>query len=217
MSQVRKISKTSDLPLRVLVVVGHHPDHTGTDAQFAAAAVPIVAQDHVRKNLLAAASFEAATTLPSFTYEHDYTLRMGGVEARLLHFGNACTDGDTVVYFPDLKVVAVGDLFRAAGSPAPDFAAGGSLVHWGNVLEQVLKLDFDTVIASTGTPATRADLEAFKSRIDALVSRATRLVRQGVSKDQLMSRLQTDDLGWHLDLSEAQLAGFYAELTTATE
>jgi hypothetical protein len=28
-----------------------------------------------------------------------------------MHFGNAYTDGDTVVYFPNLKVVSVGDLF----------------------------------------------------------------------------------------------------------
>jgi len=42
-----------------------------------------------------------------------------------MHFGNAHTNGDTVVYFPNLKVVAV-----ATCSPLrrSDFAAGGSLV-----------------------------------------------------------------------------------------
>ena len=30
-----------------------------------------------------------------------------------MHFGNAYTNGDTVVYFPNLKVVAVGDLYAA--------------------------------------------------------------------------------------------------------
>jgi hypothetical protein len=45
----------------------------------------------------------------------------------LFHFGNAYTDADTVVYFPNLRVVAVGNLFSA--TPDPDFSAGGSL--WG--------------------------------------------------------------------------------------
>ena len=46
-----------------------------------------------------------------------------------------------MVYFRNLKVVAVGDLFSAI--PDPDFDAGGSLMGWGPVLAQILKLDFD--------------------------------------------------------------------------
>ena len=85
-----------------------------------------------------------------------------------------------MVYFPNLKVVAVGDLF--ASTPNPDFAAGGSLVGWGPVLAQVLKLDFDVVVPGTGPVVTRADLEAFKTKIDTVVSRATGLVKKGVAE-----------------------------------
>ena len=74
--------------------------------------------------------------------------------------------------------VAVGDLFTA-NTPDPDFASGGSLVGWGPVLAQILKLDFDVVAPSTGPMATRADLEAFKTKIDTLVSRAAGLVKKG--------------------------------------
>src|ERR1700730_13702712 len=47
---------------------------------------------------------------PTITSDHGYTLRLGGVEVKLMHFGNAHTKGGTVVYFSNLKVVAVGDL-----------------------------------------------------------------------------------------------------------
>lgn len=73
-----------------------------------------------------------------------------------------------------LEGVAVGDLFTA-GEPEPDFSAGGSLVNWGPVLSRILELDFDVVVSGTGPPATRADLETFKSRLDTLTSRATEL------------------------------------------
>lgn len=53
---------------------------------------------------------------------------MGGIEARLMHFGNAYTNGDTAVYFPNLKIVALGNLYAAV--PNANFAAGGSLVQW---------------------------------------------------------------------------------------
>jgi hypothetical protein len=64
-----------------------------------------------------------------------------------------------------------------------------------------------------GPPATRADLEAYKTKIDTLVSRATALVKNGVPENQLMAQLKTDDLGWHFNFTGDQLDHFYAELS----
>ena len=111
-------------------------------------------------------------------------------------------------------MVAVGDLFTP-GTPEPDFSAGGSLVNWGPVLSRILELDFDVVVPSSGPMVTRADLEAFKGRIDTLTSRARALVQKGVAKDQLMAELKTDDLGWRLSLTGEALDRFYAELSQA--
>ena len=216
MSQVRKISKLSDLPVRALILTDHHENHSGNSAQFTAAGIPLIAQENAKQHLpttTAAASGAAAGKLPAptVTYDRDYRLRMGGVEVRLFHFGNARTNGDTVVHFPDLKVVAVGDLF-SVDAPEPDFSGGGSLVGWGPVLAQILKLDFDLVVPSAGPLVTRAALEAFKTKIDTLVSRASTLVKNGVAKDQLMAQLKTDDLGWRLNFTGEPLDRFYAEL-----
>jgi len=137
---------------------------------------------------------------------------MGGIAMQLFHFGNACTDGDAVVYFRDLKVVALGDLFTS-GIPQPDYRAGGSLLGWGAVISQILKLDFDVVVPGQGRVVNRAELEAFKGKIDTLVSRATALVRKGVPKDQLLAQLETADLGWKAGFTGDELDGLYAELT----
>jgi glyoxylase-like metal-dependent hydrolase (beta-lactamase superfamily II) len=138
-------------------------------------------------------------------------VKLGGVEVQVMHFGNAHTNGDTVAYFPNLKVVAVGDLY--AKTPDPSFAEGGSLVGWGPVLAEILELDFDVVVPGTGPTVTRADLAAFKGKIDTLVSRAAGLVKKGVSKDRLMAELETDDLGWKLDFTGDRLDRFYDELS----
>ena len=155
LKQVRKIV---DQPVRALVLTSDSEDRTGNNAKFLAAGTQIIAQ----RNLM-------HLTSPTVRYDRAYTLRLGGVEARLLHFGSAHTNGDTVVYFPNLRVVALGDLYGA--TPEPDLSAGGSLAGWSAALAQLLKLDFDIVAPSTGPLATRADLEAFKARIDKLVSR----------------------------------------------
>jgi hypothetical protein len=66
------------------------------------------------------------------------------------------------VYSPNLRVVAPGDLF--ASTPDPDFSAGGSLVGWGPVVAEILKLD---VVAPGSDPTVaRAELQAYKTRID---------------------------------------------------
>jgi cyclase len=208
-----QVSRISDQPVRVLITTDVHADHTGNNAKFLAAGTQIIAHENEKHNLTTYNPSSGEVAPPTMTYDHDYTLRLGGVEAQPMHFGNAHTSGDTVVYFPNLKVVAVGDLF--APTPNPDFSAGGSLVDWGPVLAQILKLDFDVVVPGTGPMVARADLEAFKIKIETLVSRATRLVKQGVPKDQLMAQIKTDDLGWRFSFTGERLDRFYAELSRA--
>lgn len=131
-----------------------------------------------------------------------------------MHFGSAHTGGDTVVYFPNLRVVAVGDRYTP-DAPEVDFAGGGSLMHWGPVLAEVLKLDFGVVAPSAGPTVTRADREAFKTRMDTSVARASAPVRSGVAKDPLMGKLKTDDLGWRFRLTPDPLDRLYAEWSQA--
>lgn len=206
-----RVRRISDQPIRALIVTDYRDVHTGNDAKFLEAGTRIIAQENVKQNLLIDASPNAKMATPSITYDREYRLRLGGVEAQLMHFGNAHTSGDTVVYFPNLKVIAVGDLFAPA--PNPDFSAGGSLVNWGAVLAQILKLDFDVAVPSTGPQVSKSDLVAFKAKIDTLVSRATGLVKNGIPKDQLMAHLKTDDLGWQLSFTGDQVDRFYAELS----
>ena len=210
-SLLKQADRITEQPIRVLINTDHHEEHTATNARFIAAGAQIVAHENVVRNLAKTESTRGATAPPTKTYDRTLSLRLGGIEVRLMHFGNAHTDGDSVAYFPNLKVVAVGHLFAA--TPDPDFSAGGSLVGWGPVLAEILKLDFDVVVPGTGPTVRRADLVSFKARIDTLVSRSSRLVKQGVPKERLMSELKTDDLGWRFTFTGARLDGFYAELS----
>jgi glyoxylase-like metal-dependent hydrolase (beta-lactamase superfamily II) len=156
-----KVRKISDQPVRILIDTGYGDVHTANNDRFAAGGTQIIAQENVKAKL---------ATPPSITYGSEYKIQMGGIEALLYHFGNARTNGDTVVYFPNLKVVALGDLL--APSADPDVAGGGSLAEWSAVLGRILQLDFDTAVPSSGEPVKRADVDAFKTRLDGLARRA---------------------------------------------
>ena len=209
-----KILSFSDQPIRIVISTDHHIEHTGNNTKFLEAGAQIVVHENAKHNLSTYNQPGGTIAPPTRTYDHDLTIQLGGIEACLIHFGSARTSGDTVVYFPNLKAVAVGNLFTS-DTPDPDYPAGGSLVGWGPVLDQILKLDFDVAVPSSGPMIGRADLEALRAKLSTLISRATGLVSKGVGKKQLMARLNTDDLGWRLNFTGARLDSFYAELSRA--
>jgi cyclase len=208
MEQIKMISPQ---PIKYLIVTHHHADHTGNNKLFLAAGVEIVANENLNKNLT---KYEQ-TPKPAdatVTFDKERTIRLGGVEVQAHHFGRAHTSGDTVVYYPDLKVVVVSDIVTTGTTgPLADYAGGGSFLEWPQTMDAILKLDFDTCIAGNGNPITKADVQAYKAKVETFVARAKEAVRQGVGKDQLMMSIKTDDLGWTPRVPNVDL--FYAELT----
>jgi glyoxylase-like metal-dependent hydrolase (beta-lactamase superfamily II) len=139
------------------------------------------------------------------TFSRDYDLKFGDAEVQAHSYGRGHTGDDTMVYFPDLKVVMVSDQITD-GTPIVDFANGGSALEWTQVLDGVLKLDFDMAIPGRGEPKTRADIEAYRAKFANLISRASDAVKAGATRDTLASQVKTDDLGWQFN------AQFYAQL-----
>ena len=161
MSQVRKINKLADMPLRALILTNARDAQAANSARFAAAKVPILLQANAVPRL----TDSGAALVP---FDRSYLLKLGGIEIELKYFGRATTDADAVVYFPDKQVVAVGDLYSPQG-PRLDAAAGGNLADWSAALAQVLQLDFDQAVPNEGPVVDRAELMAFKRQLDALI------------------------------------------------
>ena len=208
MAQIKSISTK---PVKYLIVTHHHADHTGNNDRFLAAGVQVIGHENLKKNS-ETYNNNPKPAPPDQTYSGgEHAVQLGGVTVELYHFGRAHTSGDSVVYFPDLKTVVVSDVVTTgATGPLADYAGGGSFAEWPKVLDSILKLDFDTCIPGNGGPLTKADVEAYKMKIDTFVSRAKEAVAKGVPKDQLLSQIRTDDLGWTPRVPNVD--AFYAEL-----
>jgi glyoxylase-like metal-dependent hydrolase (beta-lactamase superfamily II) len=215
-----QIRSVTDQPVKVVILTHHHPDHIGGNEKFVAAGVPVIGQENLKAQL---ANFTPPANNPNAmppvgpteVYKTEKVVELGGVRAVARHTPPAHTNGDTIVYFPDLKVVAMGDQY-STGTPSFDPEGGGTMGGWIASLDEVLKLDFDTAIPGHGDNAmTKADLQAFRAKVATFRDRARELVRQGVPKDQLMARIKTDDLGWNVTQGlwarQDRIDGLYAD------
>jgi glyoxylase-like metal-dependent hydrolase (beta-lactamase superfamily II) len=192
---MEEIRSVSPQPVKYVINTHHHPDHVGNNQKFIDAGAKVVALDALKTRMASDPRTKDIPGLPTETFAKERTLKLGDAEVRAYSFGRGHTGDDTMVYFPDAKVVMVSDQITDA-TPIVDFANGGSAVEWAQELDGVLKLDFDMAIPGRGEPKTRADVQAFRDKFVMLVNRASSAIKAGATKEQLASQVKTDDLGW---------------------
>lgn len=210
MEQVRKIS---DQPVRYVLNTHHHDDHAGANASMPAS-VELISHRNARTQMLRIKQ----PGQPRLTFADEMQVFLGGKEVRAYHYGRGHTDGDVIVYFPDLKVIHTGDIFLTNGTPTRpaqpymDYAAGGSILEWTKVIDETAKLDFDTIIPGHGPLSDRAGLAKWRAEVVGLRDRIQGLVRRGESKEAV-SKVLFDEYKWPVGgLAIGQVDAFMAEL-----
>jgi cyclase len=193
-----KVRSVTPQPIKYVLSTHGHGDHTGGHPEFIKVA-EIVAHRNNRANMVRS----KLAAPPRLVFSDQAAVFLGGIEAQAIHMGRGHTNGDAVIYFPDLRTVHTGDLvvwgMRTDGStltPFVDRASGGSLVEWITTLDGVLKLDFDTAIPGHGPVLTKENVRTFRQNLVTLRQRMTDVVKAGAKKEELGTKLKTDDLGW---------------------
>jgi glyoxylase-like metal-dependent hydrolase (beta-lactamase superfamily II) len=212
-----QIKSVTNQPLRYVINTHQHDDHAGGDFKMLPIA-EVIAHKNVRANLadIKRPYYEdtpgTPIGLPRVTFSNELAVHLGGKEVSAHYFGRGHTSGDAVIYFPELKVIHTGDLFLATrgggrGGAAParqrppgvpiyvDYVQGGSFLDWSKTMDEMLKLDFDTVIPGHGPLSTRADVVKFRSDLETMRTRLIGVIKEGKSKAELAKILE-DDYGW---------------------
>src|SRR5438270_6175755 len=192
---MEEIKSVTMQPVKFVINTHHHPDHAGNNQKFIDAGAQVVASEALKSWMEKDPRTSAIPGRPTQTFAKDYTLKLGDAEVRLYSFGRGHTGDDTMVYFPDAKIVMVSDQITD-GTPVIDFANGGSAVGWTTELDGVLGLDFEQAIPGRGDPKSRAEVQAYRAKFDTFVKRASDAIKAGATKEQLASQVKTDDLGW---------------------
>jgi hypothetical protein len=185
------------------------------------AGVQVIGHVNEKEGLKTYTNAAGTPEAPNVTFDKDYSIKLGNKEvAHVYYFGKASTNGDAFVYFPDLKVVTMGDVFQQGMNC--DYAQGGSMIEWPRTLDAVMKLDIDMVIPNRGNPATKADLQTARDRVAKIDTIAIDLVKKGTPKDQLLAQINAADstlnVNAFLNINAAmRLDAFYDELQKAAK
>ena len=213
MEQVRKIS---DRPVRYVLNTHHHDDHAGANNSMPPT-VELISHKNARSQMLRIKQ----PGMPRVTFADELEVHLGGKEVRAYHYGRGHTNGDVIVYFPELKTIHTGDIFLTNGTPTRpaqpymDYAAGGSAMEWTHVIDETSKLDFDTIIPGHGPLSNRAGLAKFRADVVTLRERIQGMVKKGESKDAI-SKVLFDEFKWPVGgLAIGQVDAFIAEMAQA--
>jgi glyoxylase-like metal-dependent hydrolase (beta-lactamase superfamily II) len=170
-----------------------HYDHSGGNRVFGPSAT-IVSTPEVRQRLMSEQTLwkeqhpaEPPQAWPSVTYENSLTLQLAGEEVQLVHYPHAHTDGDTVVFFKNAKVVSMGDIYFSGMYPIFHPEHAGSLSGYLRAIESVLrKISDDTkIVPGHGPLSSKKELAAYHQMILASVAAVKTGIRRGLSLEQI--------------------------------
>ena len=206
---IAMLKTVTNQPVKYVINTHYHGDHSGGNAKLQAMGTLAVASIEARASMVAANQ----SGQPNITVGEHSAIHIGGKTVEIHKVGQAHTNGDVVVLFPEHRVLASGDIFaNGPGTSAQlvDYRGGGSAKLWPQAVAQALELDFDTVIPGHGLVSTKADLTAYRARAQRFSDTLAELVRAGKSRAdiEMVVRSQFDWEDFHV---QAALDGLINE------
>ena len=168
-----QIKTISDRPIRFVLNIHWHFDHTGGNENLGKASVAIVAHDNVRK-LMNADQFLKAfgrktpaapkAALPIVTFSDGVPFHLNGETISVFHAPNALTSGDSIVHFVDADVIHMGDTYFNGFYPFIDFQHGGTMEGMIAIAEKVIAMagPKTRIIPGHGPLSNRAELMKYR-------------------------------------------------------
>jgi len=185
---IDEITKITPKPVTTAIITHSDGDHVSGLAAFPPG-LTIIAQENCKKEME-----ESATTrnpapqdrLPTKTYDKTEKLTIDGVKIVLYHWAPGHTNGDTVVYLPDQKIVFGGDLLV---TNRPDtgihLEKHGSAAGWIENVKGMLALNADTYLTGHGNMMTKDDVQKKLDLIQDKYNKIQAMVKQGKSLDDI--------------------------------
>lgn len=188
---VAEIAKLTPKPITHVILTHSDGDHVNGLAGFPDGLTIIAHQnDKMEQEMALKAGGRGAppaNRLPTMAVTKDkQTMKIDGVNVTLLHWAPAHTSGDLVVLFPDLRIVATGDI---VATQLPDalihMEKHGSSMGWVETMKGIIALNADQFIPGHGDLQTKADLQKRLAYTQNERNQIASMVKEGKSLDEI--------------------------------
>lgn len=127
-----------------------------------------------------------AYVLPTATFSDRLTLHLGTREIDFVHPGNSHTAGDIIMWLPQEKIVATGDIVTA---PIP-LMPSAYVNEYGAVLDKIKALDFKTLVPGHGAVQHDSSyVDLLNDTIHSVVAQMKSLVARGATKEDAIAKM----------------------------
>ena len=210
-------SLTGD-PVDFVINTHAHGDHTGANDALHGRGATIVAHENLRTQLIKDGASRAA--LPELTFTDAVTFHLNGHTANVFHVANAHTDGDSVIYFPEVNIIHTGDTMFNKLFPYIDMDGGGSVAGFIAAQQKILSIaNNDTKIIPGHGDLT--DKAGMRSDLDMLLDvrvRVRALLEQNMTEDEIVAANPLadyhDEFNWGFITTERMTRTLYRDLTS---
>ncbi len=204
MASLRKIT---DKPIKYIINTHFHHDHSDGNRAFGKQGIPIISHQNAKKRMMEDAELYGgilefikgfvqpkydSNSLPVITYDSKMTLSEGSEEIELYNFGNAHTDGDSIVVFKNSNIIHTGDAFVTYGYPFVDLNNGGSikgLINFLGTLENMC--DENTIIMpGHGGFSKKEDVTKLKNTLADLYNKTVVGLKNGLSYEEISKTIE---------------------------
>lgn len=190
---IAEIKKLTSNPLKHVILTHSDGDHVNGLVGFPKG-INIIAHHQTRKHMDDAFKApEQRFYLPNQTFSEKLKLYVGDKVIKIYHFEPAHTDGDVVVYFPDEKVVFLGDLLFLGREPLIHRHKNGNSFGLVKILKSVLELDADTFLHGHGDVAKRSDIEGLIKSLEEKQEKIKALIEEGKSLEEIKKIFKVED------------------------
>src|SRR5437773_3933117 len=192
-----EIGKITPKPVTTVFLTHSDGDHVNGLVAYPAG-VKVISHENNKKELQAALAAGGRGApppdrLPSqVVTKQKETMTIDGVKLELYHWGPAHTSGDLVVYVPDQKVVATGDIIttnRSEDNPFIHPEKNGSTAGWIANAKGMARLNADTYVVGHGDVLKKADMEERAKRLEERRSKIAAMVKAGKTLDEIKAAL----------------------------
>jgi len=138
---------------------------------------------------------DTRAVLPNTLVQGGEKLKIGGLTFALIHPQHAHTDGDLLVYVPEIKTLVTGDVFFYKRTPGLQHA---NTKGNAQTLDRLMQLDISHVIPGHGPVTNKSGLNYMRQYLALLYKEVKKYYEQGLTDRDMIDKI---DVGQYQEMS----------------